>query len=179
MISGLEGERIRWTEQSREFDARIVRLTGDVAIASAFLSYCGPFNSEFRDLLIEKKWKAALEEAQIPFTRNMQLTRFLVDEPTIGEWNLEELPTDELSTQNGIIVTSAARYPLLIDPQGQGKNWLKKRGEKRGIVVTNLNHRMFRQHLEDSLQMGNPLLIEDVGNDLDPMLDPILEKQVC
>lgn len=177
LIGGLEGERVRWTNQSKEFDDRIRRLTGDVAIACAFLSYSGPFNQEFRDLMLNKKWGPAVSELGLPHSRDMSITKFLADETTVGEWNLEELPTDELSVQNGIIVTSSSRYPLLIDPQGQGKNWLKKRGEKHGVVVTNLNNRMFRQHLEDALQLGTPLIIEDVGEELDPVLDPVLEKQ--
>jgi dynein heavy chain len=40
----------------------------------------------------------------------------LVDAAPIGEWALEGLPSDDLSVQNGIMVTKSSRYPLMIDP---------------------------------------------------------------
>lgn len=42
--------------------------------------------------------------------------------------------------------------------------------------ITSLNHKYFRTHLEDSLSLGRPLLIEDVEEELDPVLDNLLER---
>ncbi|XP_053402509.1 dynein axonemal heavy chain 5-like isoform X4 [Mercenaria mercenaria] len=175
LIEGLGGEKIRWTEQSHEFKAQMGRLVGDVLVCTAFLSYCGPFNQDFRAILF-KNWFKELKTRKIPFTLNLNTIDMLVDPNTIAEWNLQGLPNDELSTQNGIVVTKASRYPLLIDPQGQGKNWIKSREVQNELQLTALNHKYFRQHLEDAMSLGRPLMIEDIAEELDPALDSILEK---
>jgi dynein heavy chain len=197
LIDGLSGERVRWTEASKMFESQINRLIGDVLIACGFLSYTGPFNQEFRTLIM-KNWRNECHKRKIPLSDDLNVVSFLVDNTTIGkyffnliifseiliclfmifkgEWNLQGLPNDDLSTQNGLIVTSASRYPLLIDPQGQGKAWIRNKEASFDLQVTSLNHKYFRQHLEDALSLGRPLLIEDIAEELDPALDNVLEK---
>uniref|UniRef100_A0A8C3TQI8 Dynein axonemal heavy chain 8 n=1 Tax=Catharus ustulatus TaxID=91951 RepID=A0A8C3TQI8_CATUS len=176
LIDGLSGEKVRWTQQSKEFKSQIKRLVGDILLCTGFLSYCGPFNQDFRNLLIKDLWEAELRAHKIPFSDDLNLISMLVDQPTISEWNLQGLPGDHLSIQNGIIVTKASRYPLLVDPQTQGKAWVKNKEQENELQVTTLNDKYFRQHLEDSLSLGRSLLIEDIEEELDPVLDNILEK---
>ncbi|NWX18802.1 DYH8 protein, partial [Aegotheles bennettii] len=176
LIDGLSGERVRWTQQSKEFKSQINRLVGDVLLCTGFLSYCGPFNQIFRKLLLKDLWEAEMRAHKIPFSENLNLISMLVDPPTISEWNLQGLPGNDLSIQNGIIVTKATRYPLLVDPQTQGKSWIKKKEQENDLQVTTLNDKYFRTHLEDSLSLGRSLMIEDIGEELDPVLDNVLEK---
>jgi dynein heavy chain len=175
MIEGLSEEKINWTLQTKQFEDEIVRLVGDSVILTGFLSYTGPFNQEFRGLM-QKHWSEELQRRKIPVSATINLIDAFVDNATVGEWKLQGLPNDDLSTQNGIIVTQATRYPLLIDPQSQGKSWIKNREKESGLVITSLNHKYFRNHFEDAVGNGTPLLIEDVGEDLDPCMDNVLEK---
>ncbi|XP_035785030.1 dynein heavy chain 8, axonemal-like [Anopheles albimanus] len=175
LIGGLADERVRWTEQLEQFKDETERLVGDVLILTGFLSYTGPFNQEYRTGL-QASWSAELNRRRIPVSRAVDITESLTDSATIGEWNLQGLPNDELSVQNGIIVTKATRYPLLIDPQSQGKMWIKSKEGDRGLIVSTLNHKYFRNHLEECISLGYPLLIEDIGEELDPVLDNVLER---
>jgi dynein heavy chain len=157
-----------------------LRLVGDVAKACAFVSYCGPFNSDFRTKLLDEYFHSDLIEKEIPVSEDLQLTQFLVDQATIGEWNLEGLPADDLSIQNGIMVTRSSRYPLMMDPQGQAIKWIKSREPDllKHNTITTLNNPNLKEALKWPLQEGLPCLIESIENEVDPMLDPVLEKQI-
>ncbi|NWU37148.1 DYH8 protein, partial [Hylia prasina] len=138
LIDGLSGEKVRWTQQSKEFKSQIKRLVGDILLCTGFLSYCGPFNQDFRNLLLKDLWETELRNHKIPFSDDLNLIAMLVDQPTISEWNLQGLPGDHLSIQNGIIVTKASRYPLLVDPQTQGKEWVKNKEQDNELQVNSV-----------------------------------------
>ncbi|VDM30983.1 unnamed protein product [Hydatigera taeniaeformis] len=175
LIEGLSGEKVRWTEAKAQFQTQIENLVGDVLLATAFLTYAGPFNQEFRNLL-NQQWHNELSRTNIPRSPDFSIVNMLVDNTMLGLWNLQGLPGDDLSIQNGLIVTMASRFPLLIDPQGQGKAWITNREADSNLMVSSLNHKYFRSHLEDALSQGRPLLIADVGEELDPALDRVLER---
>lgn len=183
LISGLAGERARWTEDAANFSDQKRRLVGDCAIGCAFMSYCGPFNQQFRNYIVNEKFTADCEARNVPVTRNLELTSFLANAATIGDWNLDGLPTDPLSSQNGILVTSSTRFPLIIDPQGQALRWIKNKERMNlptwnGQNVVELSDPKLKDKLEFCMGEGKSLIIVGVEDDIDPMLDPVMEKEI-
>jgi len=180
LITGLKGNRIRWEEDANNFASLKSRLVGDVAKACAFVSYCGPFNAEFRNILLEDYFHKDLTDKSIPVSKDLALTSFLVDDATVGMWNLQGLPSDDLSIQNAIMVTRSSRFPLLIDPQGQAMQWIKRREPdlETNDLIININNPQLKDKLKLPLQEGWAVMIDGIENGVDPMLDPILEKQI-
>lgn len=107
------------------------------------------------------------------------MTKFLVDETVVAEWNNQGLPKDDLSVQNGILTTQASRFPLMIDPQAQALDWIKQRcAPLPTFGVTTISNKYFRENCTLAISEGLPLIIEGIENDVDPMLDPVLDKNV-
>ena len=48
---GLRSERSRWEESAARLEVALVAVPGDAALASAFLSYAGPFPADLRETL--------------------------------------------------------------------------------------------------------------------------------
>ena len=68
--------------------------------------------------------------------------------------------------------------PLMIDPQGQANRWTKNMERENHVAVIKLTDADYTRHLENCISFGNPLLLENVGEELDPSLEPLLLKQI-
>ena len=131
-------------------------------MASAFMSYAGPFPSEYRDELVKHTWLPQVcvggerrgpllspptawysithdipplcpvvlspepcplnsvpqvKALHIPASENFDFALFLADPKNVRDWNIQGLPSDSFSTENGVMVTRGTRWPLMIDPQ--------------------------------------------------------------
>ena len=90
--------------------------------------------------------------------------------------NFLGLPVDTFSTDNGIIVDNTSRWPLCIDPQGQANKWIKNLEKPNMLKVIKLSDPNYVRTLENSIQFGHPCLLENVFEELDPILEPVLLK---
>lgn len=86
LINSLSDEKRRWKKGASEIAEDKRKLVGNVSLATAFISYCGPFNADFRDILAVDKFTNDMKEKEIPVLPSLayELTNFLVDDATVG-----------------------------------------------------------------------------------------------
>jgi len=86
LINSLADNKKRWLEKKDVFATTKRELVGNVAKACAFVSYCGPFNAEFRNKIANVLFQNDLVSRGIPASADLDLSEFLVDKATVGEW---------------------------------------------------------------------------------------------
>ena len=135
-------------------------MQGDVVVAAAFMSYAGPFPSEYRSILVDDTWLPMISDLKIPASSGFSFSDFLADPSDVRDWNILGLPADAFSTENGVMTTRGRRWPLMIDPQGQANKWVKNMEGPRGLKVLNLQMSDLARQVENALQFGNPVLLQ-------------------
>ena len=177
LTSGLNSEGERWRQNIVSLAAEKINLIGDCFLSCACISYYGAFTGTYRDLLIDT-WLEQAGKLEIPASGRFSLEGTLGDPVLIREWQNQGLPTDPVSINNSILVDKCRRWPLMIDPQQQANQWLKKKELVNNVMVTTMTDINLLRTLENCIRLGKSLLIEDLGETLEPALEPILQKAV-
>lgn len=177
LTSALGDESVRWSETAEQISTSMILLIGDVFNASGYISYLGAFTGQYRDKILSS-WMKLCKDSGIPVSDEFSLQRVCASPVEVREWNIQGLPTDNVSIDNGILVTRGKRWPLMIDPQSQANKWIKTMQAKNGLRTIKLTDPNLLRTLENSIRIGSPVLLEDIGEVLDPALDPVLQKQV-
>uniref|UniRef100_A0AAY4DWD2 AAA+ ATPase domain-containing protein n=1 Tax=Denticeps clupeoides TaxID=299321 RepID=A0AAY4DWD2_9TELE len=176
LTDALGDEQVRWQESIMLFQQEIDNVVGNVFIGAACVAYYGAFTSNYRQL-VRNQWILRCQELAIPISSDFSLINILGNPYEIRQWNTEGLPRDNVSTENGILVTRGRRWPLMIDPQDQANRWIRSKETKNGLKVIKLTDTGFLRTLENAIRLGTPVLLEELQETLDPALEPILLKQ--
>lgn len=176
LLTSLAMESGRWEATSETFKSQMSSIVGDVLLSSAFLAYAGYFDQHYRQNLFST-WCHHLTQANIHYRMDIARTEYLSNPDERLRWQANALPTDDLCTENAIMLKRFNRYPLIIDPSGQATEFIMKEYADRKITKTSFLDDSFRKNLESALRFGNPLLVQDVEN-YDPILNPVLNREL-
>ena len=162
--------RLSWTAASERLAVEYERLTGDALLSSGVIAYLGAFSATYRELIIAE-WIELCRSKGIACDGSYSLVKTLGDPVRIREWNIQGLPKDAFSAENGTMVQYGRRWPLFIDPQGQANKWVRNMEEPNKLAVLKLSNENYMRNLESAIQFGFPVLLEDVGETLDAVED--------
>ncbi|KAB1266021.1 Dynein heavy chain 17; axonemal [Camelus dromedarius] len=114
-------------------------------------------------------------QAPIPITEGLDPLSLLTDDADVATWNNQGLPSDRMSTENATILCNTERWPLIVDAQLQGIKWIKNKYGSE-LKAIRLGQKSYLDIIEQAISEGDTLLIENIGETVDPVLDPLLGR---
>ena len=177
LIRAVGPEQERWGQNVETLNKDLDVVAGDVLLAAAFVSYIGYFSKTFRTELLSKYWIPFLMQNKVPLSPTTDVLKILTDEAEMAGWQGDMLPSDRVSLENGVIVNNCERWPLIVDPQLQGIKWIKNKEARNSLVVLRLGQNRMLNKLEMAIQNGHSVLIENMGQQIDAVLLPVIARQ--
>lgn len=175
LTAALSDEEVRWRETVAQLSEELIAVPGDVLVASACIAYLGAFSINYRHQMYSE-WISECQRLKIPCSLHFDFVHCLGDSYQIRSWNVNGLPRDQISIENGIIVTQSNRWPLMIDPQEQANQWIRNMEKENNLVVMKMNDGNLIRSLEMAIRKGVPVLLEDLDETIEPSLQPLLAK---
>lgn len=168
---------MRWELKVNQLQKDYDNLIGDILICAGLVAYLGAFTP-----LVRTKCTAVWTEwcGQFRLARRdkFSMEAILGNPVDIRAWRMQGLPSDSFSLENAIAIEYSEKWPLLIDPQGQAQKWIIDKEKRNELKILRQEDKNLLHILETAVQIGTPVLIENVQEELDPMLDPLLQKKL-
>ena len=103
LTDGLSEESVRWAQDIKTLTHKASLVPAHSIISAAMVSYSGPFTSTFRADM-EQDWVLHLAHLDLEHDSKVSMRSFLGEPVKIQQWNINGLPKDDTSIENGIII---------------------------------------------------------------------------
>lgn len=154
IILGLADEKVRWSQTVSRLKKEETLLVGDCLVAAGMIAYSGPFTAKFRTEL-EHEWHEKISQLGVKVSDGVSMKKIMEDPVTTKIWTMAQLPSDNLSIENAIIIFASRRWPLMIDPQNQANKFIKNLSKDKDSCPHNINYvKMSDPSLMKQLEMA-------------------------
>jgi len=177
LIEKLGKEEENWKISLERSRSDKLNVVGDIIISSGIIAYLGVFTADYRKIAISS-WLEIMHSFEIKSTDNFSLKEVLGSGVKIQQWFIEELPQEDFAVENAIIMDNSDRWPLMIDPQMQGNNWVRCMEKDISKIKPTMDSKQMARVLRNCISLGTPLLLEDSEESFDPMIEPLLGKLI-
>lgn len=178
LLDALTDEKTRWKNIVEKMINDEKNMIGDSLLSAAFITYLSPFDQKFRQKY-NKKWHQSVQSSgSIDSSDDFSFVETLSSSLEILKWRMQGLPADKFSVENAVIICNTNKWPLIIDPQGQASTWIKNREKENTITTIKPSDTDFVRSLEKSIDLGQPVLLENLGEELDPAIEPLIRKEI-
>ena len=184
LTGSLGKERGRWVESAIELKEDKIKLLDDTILASIYISYLGPFPGVYRDRIMDQKWDPQEEDDNQEENEGedesdsykFSLSKSVGDQLKIKSWVMDGLPDDRASIENVLIMNEmmSQKYSLMIDPQRQTINFLM--GHLEDVEILKFDSPSYSKVLESCIAMGKPVIFENITEDIDPAVMPLVGR---
>jgi dynein heavy chain len=140
-----------------------------------------PFSGSYRKRALNMLLELC-NKYSISFSPKYSLEKIMSDAVEIRQWTMNGLPNDAVSIENAIMFTNNKKFPLFIDPQLQGNQWIKKLYKgKINIYKADCKEENLKAQLEgigNDIIKGSLTLLENVTEVIDTVYTPIMNQAV-
>ncbi|XP_025074096.1 dynein heavy chain 7, axonemal-like [Pogonomyrmex barbatus] len=177
LIASLGGEKSHWMQCVHNLQMNYDSLVGDMLLSCGIIAYMASYNISFRDEMLIK-WKEFMKASKIPYTKTYDFISVLGVEIEINHWQLCGLSKNRFAIENAIILNNSEQWCLFIDSQIQINQWIKKIEKKNNLRVIKQTDSDYMSVIEQNIETGIPVLLENIGEKLEISLEPILLKNI-
>ncbi|XP_049850938.1 dynein heavy chain, cytoplasmic-like [Schistocerca gregaria] len=176
LIAKLSQERESWESELDQVSRRASTVVGDSLLSAAFLAYLGAFGHGARVELLGR-WRGRIESEGIGLSESEGVIEWLSSSDERLGWQAQRLPPGDHCVENAIILKRSIRCPLILDPSGQGVEFVlsSRRGEQE-VLKCSRSDAAFERVLENALRFGLCLLVTDVDC-VDWVLGSVLNRE--
>lgn len=177
LVNSLRAEQDRWKTNHEDIEKDLALTFGNALLFSSFQSYCGAFNDEYRKKIIETV-KEDLLSRKIAFNSQINPHEVVLNDAELQQWAKVGQSMEIHQVQNCTLLMKGSKFPLVIDPQQQALRWIKRYYKtSNNLCVKSIFEGDYIKHLAIALEYGNPMVIENVNENLDTAINNILSQK--